>query len=68
MAKLAYSVVHLYHVSATVEQGQDVEMMLVEYECIIGRKKDVSSSSGLLLDEDATGTVGRKPDKFLISV
>ena len=28
-----------------------------------GRKKDLSSSSGLLLDEDATGTIGRKPDK-----
>ena len=35
------------------------------YPC--GRKKDFSSSSGLLLDEDATETVGRKPDKFLIS-
>ena len=39
-----------------------------------GRKKDLSSSSGLLLDEDAAGTVGRKPDdavfitKFLIIV
>ncbi len=39
---------------------------LLEYECITGRKKDFSSSSGLL-HEDATETVGRKPDKFLIS-
>ena len=40
------------------------------YPC--GRKKYFSSSSGLLLDEDATGIFGRKPDnnvfitKFLI--
>ena len=27
-----------------------------------GRKKDLSSSTGLLLDEDAAGTGGRKPD------
>ena len=42
------------------------------YPC--GRKKDFSSSSGLLLDEDATKTVGRMPDnnvfitKFIIIV
>ena len=68
VAKLAYSVVHLYPVSATVEQGQDVVMLLVElveYECILVAGRNISLHRlGCFLTKTPLGPLDENPTSF----